>query len=178
MRLKILKNYCTRLIQRPNANLTYVCIMHSQYYISERFNSYEYVCLLMQREFVRTTCFSIICVILIALSEVNYLVEYCVWLIWREIALWAAGEEVALLILTAFSSQHLHTSQMLFWSQQSHFRSSCCWNHNWISLLAPSSESLAWTTFLWITKTQAVASHVATARKLQSHKIIVWSWNN
>lgn len=41
-----------------------------------------------------------------------------------------------------------HTSLVLAWSQQSQFRSSFPWNHSWISLSAPSGESLAWTTFL------------------------------
>lgn len=77
--------------------------------------------------------------------------------------LWAAaGEEVGQLILTALKSQRGHTSQVMLWSQQSQLMSSCPWNHSWISLWAPSRESLAWTTFLQISS----STHHETEEKI------------
>lgn len=37
---------------------------------------------------------------------------------------------------------------MLWWSTSAQLSNSLLWNHSWISLWAPSTESLAWTTFL------------------------------
>lgn len=144
----------------------------------QRLVQWKMKCILANVAWISDICFQkkkLKKIIVSALTEVTYLVgtlnmTHLFQSLWshcqRRLTFWAAaGEEVVLLFLTAFDSQRLHASQVLVWSQQSQFRSSFPWNHSWISLWAPSSESLAWTTFLltWMLKSPLTVPAWASA---------------